>query len=167
MTEISSGVQIIIERCKTNPEEMREEYGKWAGVRNAVFDTVEGNQRHSPWLRGLTKKEIDALYEAFSLLYRDVFDTFVMKAILDDEEEQKQAAIKGQQHAYTQALAQSMHQTKNAMAQGILNVAGGGSGATQPGGIGYYDPSQTARSQTTVTTSTSPLSSAKRLLGIK
>jgi hypothetical protein len=86
--EISQGVKIILERCKTNPEEMTEDYGKWGQLRNAVFDTVENKLRGSAWLRGLTEKEIDLLYEAFSSLHRKVFDDYVMKQILESDEEE-------------------------------------------------------------------------------
>ena len=88
--EISVGVRIIVERCKTNPDEMTEEYGKWGQLRNAVFDTVENKLRGSAWLRGLTDEEITMLYEAFSSLHRKVFDDYVMKQVLGTDEEKEE-----------------------------------------------------------------------------
>ena len=88
--EISVGVRIIVERCKTNPDEMTEDYGKWGQLRNAVFDTVENKLRGSAYLRGLTDEEITMLYEAFSSLHRKVFDDYVLKQVLGDEEKKEE-----------------------------------------------------------------------------
>lgn len=89
--ELSVGVRILLERCKTNPDELKEEYGQWGQLREAVFTYKEGNVR-GPWLRGLTEQEIDALYEMFNSLYRGVFDAWVMKTVLGGEEEEKLTA---------------------------------------------------------------------------
>lgn len=92
MDEISQGVRILIERCETNPDEMMEEYGKWSQLRNAVFDYMEnrGNPDRHAWLRGLREDEINLLYEAFGANYRRVFDEYVMKNVLGDEEDEKE-----------------------------------------------------------------------------
>ena len=87
--ELSVGVRILLERSKTNPDELKEEYGQWGQLREAVFAYKERKDR-GPWLRGLTEQEIDALYEMFNSLYRGVFDAWVMKTVLGgDEEESK------------------------------------------------------------------------------
>jgi hypothetical protein len=91
MDEISQGVRILIERCETNPDEMMEEYGKWSQLRNAVFDYMEnrGSPDRHAWLRGLREDEIKLLYDAFGANYRRVFDEYVMKNVLVDEEEEE------------------------------------------------------------------------------
>lgn len=96
---VSQGVRILVERCETNPDEMMEEYGKWSQLRNAVFDYIEnrGNPDRHAWLRGLREDEIKLLYDAFGANYRRVFDEYVMKNVLGDEEDEKEkqwAAIK-------------------------------------------------------------------------
>lgn len=98
MSEISQGVRIIIERCKTNPDEMTEEYGKWGQLREAVYDYKENGARRA-WLRGLTEEEISMLYEAFGSLHRKIFDDYVMKQIFENDEEAKKHAEHQRIHA--------------------------------------------------------------------
>jgi hypothetical protein len=87
--EISVGVRILLERAKSNPDEMSEEYGKWAQLREAVFEYKEDGKRR-PWVRGLTEEEITMLYDAFSSLHRKLFDAHVMKNVLDQDEEKEE-----------------------------------------------------------------------------
>ena len=91
MDEISQGIRILVERCETNPDEMMEEYGKWSSLRNAVFDYMEnrGNSDRQAWLRGLREDEIKLLYDAFAANHRRIFDEYVMKNVLVDEEDEK------------------------------------------------------------------------------
>lgn len=91
---VSQGVRILVERCETNPDEMMEEYGKWSQLRNAVFDYMEnrGNPDRHAWLRGLREDEIKLLYDAFGANYRRVFDEYVMKNVLVEEEDDTLAA---------------------------------------------------------------------------
>jgi len=84
--DISAGVKILLERGKTNPDELREEFGQWAQLRDAVFEYKE-TKRRSAWLRGLTEHEIDLLFDTFNNIYRGVFDGWVMKTVLGAEEE--------------------------------------------------------------------------------
>lgn len=92
--ELSVGVKILLERSKTNPDELKEEYGQWGQLREAVFAYKERKDR-GPWLRGLTEQEIDALYEMFNSLYRGVFDAWVMKTVLGGEEEKPELDMYG------------------------------------------------------------------------
>ncbi len=85
--EISVGVEILLKRVKSNPEELMEDYGKWGRLREAVFDYKEKGERQ-PWLRGLREDEIDLLYEAFCTGARQVFDSYVMKQVLDGDEKE-------------------------------------------------------------------------------
>lgn len=82
--ELSVGVRILLERCKTNPEEIMGH--KWLGVIEAVFNYKETRQRN-PYLRGLTEQEIDLIYEALNGLYRAKFDSYIMANVLGGDEE--------------------------------------------------------------------------------
>jgi hypothetical protein len=82
--EFSAGVRIVLERAKSNPEEVMEEYGKWQHLREAVFDYKETGKRGG-WVRGLRDDEIDALYDLFSSSHRKMFDDWVMKQVLVEE----------------------------------------------------------------------------------
>ena len=84
--EIGAGVKILLERGKTNPDEIMEEFGKWSHLRDAVFAYKERKER-GPWLRGLTEDEIEQLFNMFTAAYRGVFDGWVMKTVLGAEEE--------------------------------------------------------------------------------
>jgi len=88
--EFSAGVRIVLERAKSNPEELMEPYGKWEHLREAVFDYKE-NGRRGGWVRGLRDDEIDALYDLFSSGARKVFDDWVMQQVLtEDSTEERQ-----------------------------------------------------------------------------
>ena len=96
--ELSVGVRILLERCKTNPEEIMGH--KWLGVIEAVFNYKETRQRN-PYLRGLTEQEIDLIYEALNGLYRTKFDSYIMANVLNADEEKPEldtyAISKGKQ----------------------------------------------------------------------
>jgi hypothetical protein len=87
--EMSIGVKILLERAKSNPEEMTQEYGKWHQVRDAVYAYKEDGQRRA-WLRGLREEEIDLLYEAFCTGARQIFDDYVLKTVLGADEGETQ-----------------------------------------------------------------------------
>jgi hypothetical protein len=86
--EFSAGVQILLKRMESNPDEFKEEHGRWSSIRNAVFAAKEQGERNA-WLRGLKEPEIDALYEKLSTIYRAVMDEWVMKQVLDTPEEER------------------------------------------------------------------------------
>jgi len=123
--EFCAGVQILLKRMESNPDEFRVEYGKWSSITNAVFAHKEQGER-SPWIRGLTKPEIDAMYEKLSAIHRTVLDEYVMKNVLDEPEE----TLK---YKATERYAQGW--TDPRMAQRAQNsvIAGGGFGGN--GGV--------------------------------
>ena len=82
--EFSAGVRIVLERAKSNPEELMEDYGKWQDLREAVFDYKETGRRGG-WVRGLRDDEIDALYDSFCSCHRKTFDDWVMQQVLVEE----------------------------------------------------------------------------------
>ena len=87
--EMSIGVKILLERAKSNPEELTEEYGKWHQLRDAVFAYKEDGHRRA-WLRGLREEEIELLYEMFSSNARQIFDDYVLRNVLGVEEEKEE-----------------------------------------------------------------------------
>jgi len=82
--ELSAGVRILLSRFKTNPEEMSEEFGRWAQLRDSIFECKERGTRNS-WTRGLTEEEIDVLYDGFRASSRKVFDDWVMQQVLTED----------------------------------------------------------------------------------
>ena len=92
--EFCAGVQIILKRMESNPDEFinPHEY-KWQKVVAGVFARKEGISTEGVGaVRGLTDAEIDALYEGFVKLARPAFDEYVMKNVLDESEELKYKA---------------------------------------------------------------------------
>ncbi len=143
--EISVGVKILLERAKSNPEEVMDDYGKWGQLRDAVYAYVEKGERR-PWVRGLRPDEIDLLYEAFSIHARQIFDDYVLKNVLGADEEETPKV-----DAYM-------------LSQGKRAVGGGGTN---------YNPHQNAiqpgswQNVASQTSNTSITKSLKNALGIK
>ncbi len=104
--EFSAGVRIVLERAKSNPEELVEDYGKWQHLREAVFDYKE-NGRRGGWVRGLRDDEIEALYELFCSCHRKTFDDWVMQQVLteDNTETNQQTKVPRQVFTETQLKA--------------------------------------------------------------
>jgi hypothetical protein len=153
--EMSIGVKILLERVKSNPEEMAQEYGKWHQLRDAVFAYKEDGQRRA-WIRGLRQDEIDLLYEAFCTGSRQIFDDYVLKNVLGADEEEKQPV-----DAYT-------------LSQGKRAVGGGGiynphQNAVQPMAVppGSWQNVASQTSSTSVVAQQSLVARLKQELGIK
>lgn len=140
--EIGAGVKILLERGKSNPDEVTQSYGMWGPLVEAVFTYIETNQRSSR-IRGLTDHEIKLLFEMFNEIYRGVFDAWVMRNILGADEEEKPLDMYG--------LSQGKRTSNPHMLQNSI----------QPGGI--YATSVTD----TLTTSPSIIARLKQELGIK
>jgi hypothetical protein len=85
--ELNAGVKIFLERCKSNPDEVLEDYGKWEGLVSAVFAYVEEGRRQSV-LRGLTDEEIRTLFETLNDMYREKFASRIMGHVLRGEGEE-------------------------------------------------------------------------------
>ena len=125
--EFCAGVKILLKRMESNPDEFKGEYGRWSDIRNGVFAYKEQGER-SPWVRGLTKAEIDAMYEKLSAIHRAVLDEYVMKNVLEEPEELKYKATERYVQGFTDPR---MYQ--NAIQPGtmISVTAGGGGGSGQ------------------------------------
>lgn len=85
--ELNAGVKIFLERCKSNPDEVLEEYGRWEGLVNAVFVYVEEGRRQAV-LRGLTDEELRLLFETLNSMYREKFASRIMGHVLRGEDEE-------------------------------------------------------------------------------
>lgn len=84
--DLNAGVKIFLERCKSNPEEVLDDYGRWQNLVDAVFVYVEEGRRQAV-LRGVTDEEIRLLFETLNSMYRDKFASRIMGHVLRGEEE--------------------------------------------------------------------------------
>jgi hypothetical protein len=87
------GVQIILKRMESNPEEFNVSsgnYGKWGRVLEQIVLAKEAGNDKLPFpnhLNGLTAAEKNAIYDGYCKFLRKRFDDYVMKEILADAEE--------------------------------------------------------------------------------
>jgi hypothetical protein len=156
-------VRILLERVKSNPEEVTQEYGKWHQLRDAVCAYKENGERRA-WLRGLREEEIDLLYEAFCTGARQIFDDYVMRNVLgvEDEKEEKFPP------AYIMAQGKRVQQAQ--MAQNIAqNLYNPHQNAIQPIAVppGSWQNVANQSSNTSVVAQQSLVARLKQELGIK
>ena len=91
--EFCTGVQILLKRMESNPEEFNVSsgnYGKWGRVLEQVVIAKEAGSEKLPYpnhLNGITAAEINAVYAGYSKFLRKRFDDYIMKEILSDAEE--------------------------------------------------------------------------------
>ena len=124
--EFCAGVQIILKRMESNPDEFinPHEY-KWQKVVAGVFARKEGISTEGVGaVRGLTDAEIDALYEGFVKLARPAFDEYVMKNVLDDKEELRYKATE----RYVAGFNDPRMLAQNSIRPGSIIPVGGGGG---------------------------------------
>jgi uncharacterized protein (UPF0335 family) len=94
MSNFSTGVETVIKRMETNPEEFFNEADKWRFIFKEKFREV------------LTEREKSAIHEALTAVRRKEFDYNVMQTILNHEVQDQmkgyaQGAISG---AYTNTV---------------------------------------------------------------
>jgi hypothetical protein len=90
--ELNKGVQILLERMSSNPDEfvptVRGDYpAKWRDIILAVYMRIEGGKDYRDQLPFLTDKEIKALYEKMQSLQGDLFTKRVMNTLLSESVE--------------------------------------------------------------------------------
>lgn len=88
--EFCVGVQILLSRMESNPEEFEIAFGKWHSILTQVVTAKQagGDKLQQPnHLSGLTAAEINALYDGYSKFLRKIFDNAVMEKLLDDAKE--------------------------------------------------------------------------------
>lgn len=97
-----TGVEILLERMKTNPEEFVEGgYSKWTRVLDAGWSVM-------------TAEEQKALQDGMNEAKRDHFNGEVMRVLAQGHDDHLMA------EGYSQNLAKSMMATKNAVASSII-----------------------------------------------
>lgn len=133
--ELNAGVKIFLERCKSNPDEVLEEYGKWEGLVSAVFAYVEEGRRQSV-LRGLTDEEIRLLFETLNGMYKDKFASRIMEHVLRSSEQE-----------YSTGTFKVLSEAMRLDASGRLGI---GSHTWSPGGI--YETQAVQTSNTPIST---------------
>ena len=90
MSNFSTGVETVIKRMETNPEEFFNDADKWRFIFKEKFREV------------LTEREKSAIHEALTAVRRKEFDYCAMQTLLNTEmQEQMRGAIGG---AYANAV---------------------------------------------------------------
>lgn len=82
-----TGVQILLSRMESNPEEFSGS-DKWTWVMNKVVDTKLNPNHHSANLAALNQDEIDALFYAYQPFLRKGFNDSVLREVLASEEKE-------------------------------------------------------------------------------
>jgi hypothetical protein len=139
--EFCAGVQILLKRVESHPEDFTQEYGPWKRLMDAVLASKRGGDYDDKeYLKPLTDAEIDALHKVFLPLARQRFDSWVMREILvepkeEEEENLKYKATERYSHGWTDP-----RMLQNAIPPGtMISVTaggGGGSGQVKLGGGG-------------------------------
>ena len=95
--EFCTGVQILLSRMESNPEEFNVSsgnYGKWGRVLEQLVIAKEAGEDKLPFpnhLSGITAAEKNALYGGYCKFLRKRFDDYIMKEILADAKELSQS----------------------------------------------------------------------------
>ena len=85
--KLSEGVQLLLQRMESHPDEFDLDRGKWASELNVVYARVSGKtppQRAEPWL---STAEVEALWDKYVEIKQRDFHGHVMKKLFDDEAE--------------------------------------------------------------------------------
>jgi len=90
--EFSAGVNILLQRMETHPEEFYEPQNKVNSIRTPKWHTVMISVMQVKFkesVRGegnfLTEAEVDALFDGYSKIRRKAFDDYVMDTVLNPE----------------------------------------------------------------------------------
>ena len=83
--ELNQGVEILLSRMDSNPDEFTTARGKWDWIMDGVNRRVAGKDKDV--LAYLTDEEAQALYDKMQLLARDGFTRNVMETLLEDAQE--------------------------------------------------------------------------------
>lgn len=83
---IDQGIQIILNRMDSNPEEFMDENGKWDWIIDPVVDRIQdGDHNGAPFL---TTQEASAIYEKYQTIRRAAFTKRVLSTLLDEGEDE-------------------------------------------------------------------------------
>jgi len=98
---MNQGVQILLERMDTNPEEFEEgSSSKWADIMNAVTarkNVPEAHAKNAP-LPFLTDPEVNALYDKLEDVRRENFTADVLRRLADTPKELHQDDLFDSRH---------------------------------------------------------------------
>ena len=86
---MNQGVQILLDRMDTNPEEFDDYAGKWGDIIGAVHarrDIPEAHKKDAP-LPFLSDPEINALYDKLEDVRRENFTSDVLRRLADTPKE--------------------------------------------------------------------------------
>ncbi len=86
---MNQGVQILLDRMDTNPEEFEDYSGKWGDIIGAVHarkSIPEAHSKDAP-LPFLTDPEVNALYEKLEDVRRENFTSDVLRRLADTPKE--------------------------------------------------------------------------------
>lgn len=90
--KLSEGVQLLLQRMESHPDEFNLDSGKWASELNVVYARVSGKtppQRAEPWL---STAEVEALWDKYVEIKQRDFHGHVMKKLFDEEAEERMDA---------------------------------------------------------------------------
>jgi hypothetical protein len=92
MKEMNKGVQILLERMRSNPDEfvpdIQGKYSpKWRRIILSVEMRVKGGKDYAEELPFLSNEEIKALWDGMQQLQGELFTKRVMNILLQDAEE--------------------------------------------------------------------------------
>jgi len=139
MDEFCAGVQILLKRMESNPDEFTNpnEY-RWQTIASGVFARKQGraDSEGAGAVRGLTDAEIDALHTALVKLARPAFDEYVMKEVLVASEERDTiSAEQAWQMSRGKQIIGSSWNDPNVLRNSLAISGGsGGSGQVKLGG---------------------------------
>lgn len=89
---MNQGVQILLDRMDTNPEEFDDYTGKWGDIIGAVHarkSIPETHSKDAP-LPFLTDPEVNALYDKLEDVRRENFTADVLRRLADDSVKQQE-----------------------------------------------------------------------------
>lgn len=84
---MNTGVEILLARMETNPDEFIGEYARWSEVIRAVDARKKGDHDFGDSLPFLSDEEIDRLYDKWCEISRKSFDDRVMRELLADKDD--------------------------------------------------------------------------------
>jgi hypothetical protein len=89
---MNQGVQILLERMDTNPEEFEDYAGKWGDIIGAILARKNSSDDHSKDapLPFLSDAEVNALYDKLEDVRRENFTADVLRRLADDSVKQQE-----------------------------------------------------------------------------
>lgn len=123
--KLSEGVQLLLQRMESHPDEFNLDSGKWASELNVVYARVSGKtppQRAEPWL---STAEVEALWDKYVEIKQRDFHGHVMKKLFDEEAEGRMDAYalsQGKQRLQPGSWQNVATLTSNTPVQGQLDA---------------------------------------------